>query len=69
MALLCHHEPVDEMNSSGRNTRPKNAQVNGHALPSATQPETRKLQQVCCRLAALLSSSRYQDAFASLAPA
>ena len=34
-----------------------------------TQPQTRKLQQVCCRLVALLSSSRYQDAFASLAPA
>ena len=35
----------------------------------ATQPETRKLQQVCCRFVALPSSSRYQDAFASLAPA
>ena len=34
-----------------------------------TQPETRKLQQVCRRLVTLLSSSRYQDAFASLAPA
>ena len=33
------------------------------------QPKTRKLQQVCCRLVTLLSSSRYQDAFASLAPA
>ena len=36
---------------------------------SATQPETRKLHQVCCRLVTLLSSSRYQDAFALLAPA
>ena len=30
-------------------------------------PETHKLQQVCCRLVTLQSSSRYQDAFASLA--
>ena len=36
---------------------------------TSTQPETRKLQQVCCRLVALLSSSRYQDTFASLVPA
>ena len=35
----------------------------------ATQPETHELQQVCCRHDTLLSSSRYQDAFASLAPA
>ena len=34
-----------------------------------TQPETLKLHQVCFMLVALLSSSRYQDAFASLAPA
>ena len=31
--------------------------------------ETRQLQHVSCRLVALQSSSRYQDAFASLAPA
>ena len=34
-----------------------------------TQPETLKLQQVCCSLVTLQSSSRYQDAFTSLAPA
>ena len=34
-----------------------------------TQPETRQLQQVCCSLVAVRSSSRYQDALASLAPA
>ena len=34
-----------------------------------TQPETRKLHQVSCRLVALLSSSRYQDAVALRAPA
>ena len=34
-----------------------------------TQPKTRKLQHVCRRVAALQSSSRHQDAFASLAPA
>ena len=35
----------------------------------STQPETRKLQQVCCRLVTMLLSRRHQDAFASLAPA
>ena len=35
----------------------------------ATLPKTRKSQQVCCRLFTLQSSSRYQDAFASLASA
>ena len=34
----------------------------------STQPGTRKLQKVSCRLVALLSSSRYQDALASLVP-
>ena len=33
-----------------------------------TQPQTCKLQQVCFRIVALLSSSRYQNAFAWLAP-
>ena len=31
-----------------------------------TQPKTHRLKQVCCRLVTSQSSSRYQDAFASL---
>ena len=41
----------------------------GMNLISNTQPETRKLQQVCCRLVTMPSSNQYQDAFASLAQA
>ena len=31
--------------------------------------QAKELRQVCCRLVTLQSSSRYQDAFTSLAPA
>ena len=43
--------------------------VSMHVNDLHTHPETRKLHQVRYRLVALLSSSRYQDGFASLAPA
>ena len=43
--------------------------VNRQVRWSHKRSETRKLHQACCRLVALQSSSRYQDAFASLAPA
>ena len=50
--------------------RSKSAKLNkSFFIYLGTQPETRKLQQVFCRLVVLLSSSRCQDAFTSLAPA
>ena len=40
-----------------------------HLPVLSTEPETRKLQPVCFRFVALLSSSRYQNTFASFTPA
>ena len=41
----------------------------GGEMCIGTQPETRKLPQVCCGLVVFLSLSRYHNAFASIAPA
>ena len=52
-------------NKSG--SRHANLRAGINCCDTDTQPETRS-QKVFCRLVSLLSSSRYQDAFASLAP-